>query len=176
MTRDGWAGTDSWMRHWCVGQFRRVAAHLHRTVNSGYSLWRALGDFSCCSSVCLLPETFAVDETSKQITPSLSLITFHYIQSLAVYSRVSFIQGYNARRLLEPDDGELDNNQSDCVSNSRKEAPNVPTNDKVLFSLTFKMQIVWDLYRWVSLLHEIYTRVLVSNTTLYLLINFPLTC
>ncbi|XP_073324485.1 evC complex member EVC [Pagrus major] len=39
-------------------------------------------------------------------------------------------QGYNARRLLEPDDGEVDNNQSDCVSNSRKEAPSVPTNDK----------------------------------------------
>ncbi|XP_029358357.1 ellis-van Creveld syndrome protein [Echeneis naucrates] len=31
-------------------------------------------------------------------------------------------QGYNARRLLEPDDGELDNNHSDCVSNSRREA------------------------------------------------------
>ncbi|XP_049894027.1 evC complex member EVC [Epinephelus moara] len=39
-------------------------------------------------------------------------------------------QGYNARRLLEPDDGELDNNQSDCVSNSRKEAPSATTNDK----------------------------------------------
>ncbi|KAM9362382.1 evC complex member EVC [Symphorus nematophorus] len=39
-------------------------------------------------------------------------------------------QGYNARRLLEPDDGELDNNQSDCVSNSRKEAPSGTTNDK----------------------------------------------
>ncbi|XP_070759048.1 evC complex member EVC [Enoplosus armatus] len=39
-------------------------------------------------------------------------------------------QGYNARRLLEPDDGELDNNQSDCVSNSRKEAPSGTHNDK----------------------------------------------
>ncbi|XP_030276263.1 ellis-van Creveld syndrome protein [Sparus aurata] len=39
-------------------------------------------------------------------------------------------QGYNARRLLEPDDGEVDNKQSDCVSNSRKEAPSVPANDK----------------------------------------------
>ncbi|XP_051804756.1 evC complex member EVC isoform X2 [Acanthochromis polyacanthus] len=39
-------------------------------------------------------------------------------------------QGYNARRLLEPDDGELDNNQSDCVSNSRKEATSGTTNDK----------------------------------------------
>ncbi|KAM9860081.1 evC complex member EVC [Aulostomus maculatus] len=37
-------------------------------------------------------------------------------------------QGYNARRLLEPDDGELENNQSDCVSNSRKEAPSGTTN------------------------------------------------
>ncbi|XP_056242391.1 evC complex member EVC [Seriola aureovittata] len=39
-------------------------------------------------------------------------------------------QGYNARRLLEPDDGELDNNQSDCVSNSRKEAASGTTNEK----------------------------------------------
>ncbi|XP_069567404.1 evC complex member EVC [Brachyistius frenatus] len=39
-------------------------------------------------------------------------------------------QGYNARRLLEPDDGELDNNQSDCVSNSRKEAPSGTANYK----------------------------------------------
>ncbi|XP_070702526.1 evC complex member EVC [Pempheris klunzingeri] len=39
-------------------------------------------------------------------------------------------QGYNARRLLEPDDGELDNNQSDCVSNCRKEAQSGTTNDK----------------------------------------------
>uniref|UniRef100_UPI0037E842EA evC complex member EVC n=1 Tax=Semicossyphus pulcher TaxID=241346 RepID=UPI0037E842EA len=39
-------------------------------------------------------------------------------------------QGYNARRLLEPDVGELDNNQSDCVSNSRKEAPSGTANDK----------------------------------------------
>ncbi|XP_054473422.1 evC complex member EVC [Anoplopoma fimbria] len=39
-------------------------------------------------------------------------------------------QGYNARRLLEPDDGELDNNQSDCVSNSRKEAPSGTAKDK----------------------------------------------
>ncbi|KAM7422182.1 hypothetical protein PAMA_010314 [Pampus argenteus] len=37
-------------------------------------------------------------------------------------------QGYNARRLLEPDDGELDNNQSDCVS--KKEAPCGTANDK----------------------------------------------
>ncbi|XP_053172161.1 evC complex member EVC [Scomber japonicus] len=41
-------------------------------------------------------------------------------------------QGYNARRLLDPDDGELDNNQSDCVSNSRKEAPSGTANDKGL--------------------------------------------
>ncbi|XP_071350381.1 evC complex member EVC [Trachinotus anak] len=39
-------------------------------------------------------------------------------------------QGHNARRLLEPDDGELDNNQSDCVSNSRKEAASGTTNEK----------------------------------------------
>uniref|UniRef100_A0A3P8S101 EvC ciliary complex subunit 1 n=1 Tax=Amphiprion percula TaxID=161767 RepID=A0A3P8S101_AMPPE len=39
-------------------------------------------------------------------------------------------QGYNARRLLEPDDGEFDNNQSDCVSNSRKEATSGTSNDK----------------------------------------------
>ncbi|GLD69990.1 ellis-van Creveld syndrome protein, partial [Lates japonicus] len=39
-------------------------------------------------------------------------------------------QGYNARRLLEPDEGELENNQSDCVSNSRKEAASGTTNEK----------------------------------------------
>ncbi|XP_071369236.1 evC complex member EVC isoform X2 [Centroberyx affinis] len=39
-------------------------------------------------------------------------------------------QGYNARRLFEPDDGEVDNNQSDCVSNSKKEAPSGTTNVK----------------------------------------------
>ncbi|KAM4588766.1 evC complex member EVC [Odontesthes bonariensis] len=42
-------------------------------------------------------------------------------------------QCYNARRLLEPDDREKQgNNQSDCVSNSRKEAPSGTTNDKLL--------------------------------------------
>lgn len=40
-------------------------------------------------------------------------------------------QGYIARRLLEPDDDLLvDNNQSNGVSNSRKEAPCGATNDK----------------------------------------------
>ncbi|KAM6928132.1 evC complex member EVC [Xenentodon cancila] len=39
-------------------------------------------------------------------------------------------QGYNARRLFEPDDVEIDNNQSDRVSNGRKEAPSGSTNDK----------------------------------------------
>ncbi|KAF7668589.1 hypothetical protein LDENG_00002110 [Lucifuga dentata] len=39
-------------------------------------------------------------------------------------------QGYSARRLFEPDDGELDNNQSDCVSNSKKEANSGTANDK----------------------------------------------
>ncbi|XP_029906468.1 ellis-van Creveld syndrome protein isoform X2 [Myripristis murdjan] len=39
-------------------------------------------------------------------------------------------QGYNARRLFEPDDGEVDNNQSDCVSNSKKEATSGTTNDR----------------------------------------------
>lgn len=48
-------------------------------------------------------------------------------------------KGYNARRLLEPDDGELENNQSDCVSNSRKEAPSGNTHDKVSVSLTFNI-------------------------------------
>ncbi|XP_061584632.1 evC complex member EVC [Cololabis saira] len=38
-------------------------------------------------------------------------------------------QGYNARRLFEPDDVEVDNNQSDRVSNTRKEAPST-NNDK----------------------------------------------
>ncbi|XP_034022936.1 ellis-van Creveld syndrome protein isoform X2 [Thalassophryne amazonica] len=37
-------------------------------------------------------------------------------------------QGYNARRLFEPDDGGFDNNQSD--NNSRKEAPSGTANDK----------------------------------------------
>ncbi|XP_056886026.1 evC complex member EVC-like isoform X1 [Takifugu flavidus] len=38
-------------------------------------------------------------------------------------------QGYNARRLLDPDDGAVDNNPSDCVSNSRK-GPASGTDDK----------------------------------------------
>lgn len=97
---------------------------------------------------------------TRQVSKWLSVsVSSHYIHSLDVYSHVSSLQGYNARRLLEPDDGELDNNQSDCVSNSRKEAPSATTNDKVLLSLTFKTHFVWDLYRWMSLLHEIYTSV-----------------
>ncbi|KAK5600486.1 hypothetical protein CRENBAI_017478 [Crenichthys baileyi] len=39
-------------------------------------------------------------------------------------------QVYDARRLLEPDAGNIDNNQSDCVSNSKKEAPSGSANDK----------------------------------------------
>lgn len=38
-------------------------------------------------------------------------------------------QVYNARRLLEPDVGNIDN-QSECVSNSKKEAPSGSANDK----------------------------------------------
>ncbi|KAM9409033.1 evC complex member EVC [Pholidichthys leucotaenia] len=37
--------------------------------------------------------------------------------------------GYSAR-LLDPDDGDVDNNQSDCVSDGKKEAPNGNSNDK----------------------------------------------
>ncbi|XP_027859384.1 ellis-van Creveld syndrome protein homolog isoform X2 [Xiphophorus couchianus] len=39
-------------------------------------------------------------------------------------------QVYNARRLLEPDVGNIDNNQSDCVSNREKEAASGSANDK----------------------------------------------
>ncbi|XP_061687715.1 evC complex member EVC [Syngnathoides biaculeatus] len=39
-------------------------------------------------------------------------------------------QGHTARRLLEPDDGEVENNASDHGSNNRKEPPPVPTNYK----------------------------------------------
>ncbi|XP_007554288.1 ellis-van Creveld syndrome protein homolog isoform X1 [Poecilia formosa] len=39
-------------------------------------------------------------------------------------------QVYNARRLLEPDIGNIDYNQSDCVSNREKEAPGGSANDK----------------------------------------------
>ncbi|XP_043978240.1 ellis-van Creveld syndrome protein homolog isoform X2 [Gambusia affinis] len=39
-------------------------------------------------------------------------------------------QVYNARRLLEPDVGHIDNNQSDCVSNREKEAASGSANDK----------------------------------------------
>lgn len=46
-------------------------------------------------------------------------------------------QGYIARRLLEPDeDLPIDNNQSNGVSNSRKEAPCGATNDKVRLDAT----------------------------------------
>uniref|UniRef100_A0A3P9DPD7 EvC ciliary complex subunit 1 n=1 Tax=Maylandia zebra TaxID=106582 RepID=A0A3P9DPD7_9CICH len=39
-------------------------------------------------------------------------------------------QGYNASRLLEPDDAELDNNQRDYVSKCKEEAPSGTTHDK----------------------------------------------
>ncbi|XP_061544806.1 evC complex member EVC-like isoform X1 [Phycodurus eques] len=39
-------------------------------------------------------------------------------------------QGHTARRLLEPDDGEVENNASDHASNNRKEAPPATTNCK----------------------------------------------
>ncbi|CAI5688389.1 unnamed protein product [Oreochromis niloticus] len=39
-------------------------------------------------------------------------------------------QGYNASRLLEPDDAELDNNQRDYVSKCKEEPPSGTTNDK----------------------------------------------
>ncbi|XP_076005642.1 evC complex member EVC isoform X2 [Genypterus blacodes] len=39
-------------------------------------------------------------------------------------------QGYNARRLFEPDDGELEHNQSDRVSSSKKEPPSGTNHEK----------------------------------------------
>nr|XP_061814634.1 evC complex member EVC-like [Nerophis lumbriciformis] len=39
-------------------------------------------------------------------------------------------QGHNARRLLEPDDGKVENNTSDHTSNIRKEAPPPSTTEK----------------------------------------------
>lgn len=72
------------MQHGRVGQFRRVSAHIHGTVDGGHSVWRAVGDTSCGSVVRLLPEAFAVDETSKQITHSLTFITFQCIPSFSM--------------------------------------------------------------------------------------------
>ncbi|XP_077429434.1 evC complex member EVC [Vanacampus margaritifer] len=43
-----------------------------------------------------------------------------------IYTR----QGHNARRLLESDDGEVENNTSDHASNNRKEATPATANDK----------------------------------------------
>lgn len=137
------------MRHWCIGQFRRVSSHIHRTVDSGYSVWGTFGNFSCCSSVFLLPETFAADETSKQRTHKLKSVPWNII--LDQCRRVSTLQGYNARRLLEPDDGELDNNQSDCVSNSRKEAPSGTPNEKVFSTLSdthFSLRLICITVTW----------------------------
>lgn len=79
-------GADSGVRHWCVGQFRGVSAHVHRSVNCGYSVWRAFGNISCCSFICLLPETFAVDKTSKQIiTRNLTLVLHHFYHTDVIF-------------------------------------------------------------------------------------------
>lgn len=68
--------------------------------------------------------TRQVSESHKAWIPSRSSNVW------CVYPLASW-QGHNARRLLDPDDGAVDNNPSDCVSNSRKE-PASGTDDKVV--------------------------------------------
>lgn len=56
------------------------------------------------------------------------------IPAPGVFIPISSSQGYNARRLLDPDDGAVDNhNRGVRVSDSRKEAPN--GNDEKVFIL-----------------------------------------
>lgn len=52
------------------------------------------------------------------------------LENKRVSSCILALQGYNARRLLEPDDGEVDNNNHH-VSSSRKEVPSATASDKV---------------------------------------------
>ena len=86
---NGRAGPDSGMQHRCAGQFRRVSAYIHWTADCGYSVWRSFRDISSCSTICLLPETLAVDETSERTTLNISFITFHrqrhYVPFLVEY-------------------------------------------------------------------------------------------
>lgn len=137
-SKDGREGNDGGMRHRRFGQFPRVAASVHRTADSDYSVRRAVGNISCCSFVCLLSEAFAVDETSKHkwslphpLNPLYWVLTLYIPYLRCLFSLLSH-QGYNASRLLEPDDAELDNNQRDYVSKCKEEAPSGTTHDKVL--------------------------------------------
>lgn len=118
------------MRHRRGGQFHRVSSHLHRAADCGDSVRWAFWNTGCGSSLRLLSQTFAVDETSKQLTQGFDLNTFYWRIPASDAFISSFWQGYNARRLLDPDDGVVDNNQSVCVSNNRKEAP-TGTDEKV---------------------------------------------
>ncbi|XP_029989475.1 ellis-van Creveld syndrome protein [Sphaeramia orbicularis] len=58
------------------------------------------------------------------------ILTAALLYSYCVKPLLLTRQGYNARRLLEPEDGELDNNQSDCISNGKKEVPSGTANEK----------------------------------------------
>lgn len=89
---------------------------------------------------CLKPLLLTRQVSEQHSTLASSLFIDNDIMSRFWLNIFVCQQGYNARRLLEPDDGEVDNNQSDCVSSSRKEAPSVPTNDKVLLSLTTRLR------------------------------------
>lgn len=87
---------------------------------------------------CLKP-LLLTRQVSKQHAASVSSLFIETLYSMRMFIFSCIIpKGYNARRLLEPDDGEIDNNQSDCISNGRKEAPSGTINDKVLFSLSSK--------------------------------------
>lgn len=74
---------------------------------------------------------------------SYSVVICHYSDTLLPHQ---IVKGHNARRLLEPHDGELDVNSS-----SRKEAPTATANDKVFFSLTSnpRLGLFVTLYAWM---------------------------
>lgn len=74
---------------------------------------------------------------TREVSRNFSFITSHLdIPSLIV--TIMCHQGYNARRLLEPDDG--DNNQSARVNN-RKDAQIGTTNDKVLLLFFYDYEV-----------------------------------
>lgn len=64
------------MWHRRVGQFHRVSSHLHGAADCGDSVRRAFWNTGCGFSLRLLSQTFAVDETSKQVTQGFDLNTF----------------------------------------------------------------------------------------------------
>lgn len=96
LLRNDRAGTDSGLWHRCVGQFHRVSAHIHRTADCSDSVWRTVRNISCCSVICLLPEAFAVDQTSKQTpcNPCLHIPTQSFFIPFHLNKHIAYLNVY----------------------------------------------------------------------------------